>query len=219
MKLDDVRAEMRAMDDKAAAAWTVEGAARSALVKAGGAITRLRAALVATLVMNALLVAAFARFTAAHHGELRFAVPGAVLFAATGAQVVAGAKQIWRLGALDFAEKVTVLQRKAAELRRARIEAVRWTFFLAPLLWVPLLVVSFAALFDVDVYAALPAAWFVANVVFGLAFAVAASAAASWVEARFGDRPLVRRLARDLTGANLVAVEDLLRELGEPRGA
>jgi hypothetical protein len=116
-------------------------------------------------------------------------------------------------GSVDYTGPVAAIQRRLEALRALRIRTTQAIFLLSPLLWTPLLIVGLRALFGVDAYAVLGIPYLLANLTFGVTFALATL----WVCRRFADRldrsPFVQRLARDVAGANLTAALQKLEAL------
>jgi hypothetical protein len=171
------------------------GAARSAL-------ERLRSGLLVELVLGAAALIGLGSFLASHFGDVRFALPAAVLDLAALGTFGATVRQRALAAEVDEDGPVVVSQRRLEALRVLRIRTTQVVLLLAPLLWTPLLVVGLRA-FGVDAYQVLGTAYLAANLAFGVAFAVLVL----WASRRYGPRlrgsPLLQRLARDIAGASL----------------
>lgn len=215
MELDELKRLWQEQNDRLEASlrWnsrllneSVLGAARVSSRRAGRGI-------LIELLLGAVPVIWLGSFLADHIREPRFWIPAAALDVAAIAALAALVRQQVALGAIDWSGPVAEIQRRLAEVRIARTRAVRWTLWLSPLLWVPLLVVGARGLLGVDVYATLDTAWLVGNLVFGLAFL----GGAIWASRRFADlpqrHPFVRQLLRDLGGRSLAEAERVLESI------
>lgn len=139
------------------------------LGKTESSVRRLSWGLWVELALNALAVAIVGSFAADHLREPRFLIPALALDGYALALLVARIRELADLASVDYAEPVLAIEKRLEALRLRRIRATIWTLLFAPLMWVPLLVVSLQGLFGVDVYAAAAPSWFVANLLFGLA--------------------------------------------------
>lgn len=88
-----------------------------------------------------------------------------------------------------------------------------WTFLLAPLLWIPLLVVAMKGLLGLDAYVIFDTGWLVANALIG----IGVIPLMLWVSKRYGDRwhhwSWVQTLMDDIAGRNLKKASAFLEEL------
>jgi hypothetical protein len=183
--------------------------------KAETALKRLSRFLWIELLLNAGGTLMLGRFIFDHFAETRFLIPALALQLGLIVLIIAGARQLAALAGIDYNAPVVEIQRRLASLRAERIQTMKWTLLLAPLAWVPLLIVGMKSLVDVDVYATFNTALLVANVVFGL-LVIPIGVLAS---RRYGDRlarwPLAQRLLRDIGGQNFAAVRRFLDSLSE----
>lgn len=156
------------------------------------------------LVQDVVAVVATGWFSVAHLGEPRFFLPALVLFAGFAFHLFSGLRQRATLRAIDWGGPVAVIQERLAVLRVERVRAVRLLLLLAPLAFVPLLVVAAKALFGIDLWA-VPAAraWLYANLAFGAAFL----AAGLFLTRVLSSRPWASGLGRLLAGQTLVEAE------------
>ena len=214
MKLDDLREELRACEAKAEKNVVIRAAAlrEKGLKATGSAMRRLQAYLWLELGLNLLAAFLLGGFMASHL-ELRFLVPAVALDAFAIAHVIFGARQLVTLSRVTFDAPVVAVQRELETLRMGRIRMTKWTLLLAPLLWIPLLVVALESLGGVDVYAVFDRTWIIANVLFGVAFVPAILVASKRLVDRFAGSPLLERLLRDIAGRNLSAAQSFLDEL------
>ena len=140
---------------------------RANLGGARGALRTLVVELGAGIAANAIALVALGSFVAGTFGDVRFALPGILLFAAAWLSLVMCVRQIVSLQAIDFDEPVVAIQTALERLRIERILVNTWTIFGAPLLWVPLSIVGLRVA-GVNAYAFGPA-YLLANLAFGLA--------------------------------------------------
>jgi hypothetical protein len=98
-----------------------------------------------------------------------------------------------------------VLQQRLEQLKIRRITTTKWALMLAPLMWVPLLIVLLKGLAGIDAYSALGAVYLAVNALAG----IAVIPLALWMSKRFGPHvshsSFVRTLMDDLAGRSLLA--------------
>lgn len=161
------------------------------------------------------VVAALGSFLADHITSLQFAVPAAVLHLFEVATLIVLIRQIMLALAIDYSQPVAAIQRRLESLRVLHVRQIQWTLFASPLLWPPLLIVGLKAFLGVDAYRLLGISYLFYNLLFGIAFLVAAI----WVARKFSERmkhfPWVRRLMRALAGYELNAATAFLVEITE----
>jgi len=188
------------------------------LTRARSAVQRFVALLAVEAIVVALVILALGSFVAAHIGELRLAVSGAItgLYAiATFATLVA---QLVLARRVDYTQPVTMIQTALEHLRVVRSRAIQALVLAGTVIWLPLTIVLLDAAAGVDTSAVLEPAYVAANVAVG----VAVVALACWLSRRFADRPglapAVRRVMRELAGTNLAAASRALRSIAEFEG-
>jgi hypothetical protein len=213
MNIDRLCGELRACEAKADANLRLDASrleARSLRAAAGLAMRRLRWWLWVEVALNVLATIWLGDFLASHSREPRFLVAAIPLHAMAIAQLVFGVRQIDRLRRADFGGAVVALQRELETLRIGRIRMTKWTVLLAPLLWIPLLVVVLEGVFGLDAYAMFDRAWLVTNVVIGVAFIPAMHWTAKRLVHRFEGSPRFRSLLRAIAGYSLSSAEAFL---------
>jgi len=187
----------------------------SVLGKAETALSRLARWLRLELLLDLAIALWLGSFIADHVAAARFLVPAVGLQLCVLALLAACIRQLAAIGKVDYGAPIVAIQQRLESLRRERLRAVKLTLLVSPLLWIPLLIVTCEAMFQLDVYATFSTAWLVANLLAGLALIPAMS----WISKRYADRmersPLARRLMRDLAGRNLAAAAGFLRSLAE----
>ncbi len=176
----------------------------AALSRSKGRIGRLGVFVHLDLVQDAVAVAALGWFALVHLAEPRFLLPALFLLAGFALHLVSGLRQRAAFGRIDWGGPVAGIQERLAGLRVERVRAARSFLLLAPLAFVPLLVVAAKGLLGVDVWSSPAArAWLVANLVFGGAFL----ASGLLLTRALASRPWASRLGRLLAGQTLAEAE------------
>lgn len=179
----------------------------AALSRSKGRVGRLRILVHLDLVQDAVALAAFGWFAVVNLAEPRFLLPALFLLAGFALHLVSGLRQRAALARIDWGGPVAGIQERLAGLRVERVRAARSLLLLAPLAFVPLLVVAAKGLLGVDLWSVSAArAWLVANLVFGATFL---SAGLLLTRALAG-RPWASRLGRLLAGQTLADAERAL---------
>ncbi|HZV77779.1 MAG TPA: hypothetical protein VFF63_08495 [Candidatus Babeliales bacterium] len=182
---------------------------QSNLRTADTSLKRLSRGIAFELVVNVAGIVLLGAFIASHLHQPRFVVPAVALDLYGIALVIAAVRQLAELGAMDYDEPVVAIARRLEQLRLERVRTTFWTLLLAPLMWLPLLIVGMQALFGVDCYAAgLP--WLAANVIFGLAVIVAAIFISKRYGPRLGASTPMRAVADAFAGRSLKAALESL---------
>ncbi len=166
--------------------------------------------------MDALLVLMFGLFIGnrleAWDAELRFLLPAAALFALSIAAFASSVRQLIALHAIDATLPVIGALAAVEKLRLHRIVVTKAVFLLAPVLWIPLVIVAVRALGG-DLYNHMSTSFIVANIVICGAFVPVVLLAAKL----FGERVLkyrwVRELHDELGGSRFVVARDRLAEI------
>ncbi|MBK5256445.1 MAG: hypothetical protein JJE39_10465 [Vicinamibacteria bacterium] len=92
---------------------------------------------------------------------------------------------------------------------------MKWTLWLSPLLWTPLLIVGLEGILDLNVYEALPPSYLAANLGFGLAFLAMMRWLARRLEGRLKDSPRLETLMDYLAGRSLTQAKLTLKEIAD----
>ena len=178
---------------------------QSTLRKAEAATRRLSWFLLFELPLDALLLVGLGSFIAQHVTDVRFLIPALVLHLYVIVLASSSVRQVIALRGIDYSAPIVEIQKRLGTLQVERSRIMKWVFLSAPLIWIPLLVVSTKGFLGVDPYAIFSGTWLATNLVFG----VAVIALAVWISRRYADRmersPFVQRLMRDLAGTNLNA--------------
>lgn len=215
MNFETLQSQWSAQNEKLAASIQISRALfrESRLDKANSALQRLSRGIVAELFVNGIAAVLLILFIGNHLNELNFLAPAVVLFVAVLLQVAFGIYQWVTLRALDFSRPILRVQHALARLRVQRIQFTKWTFWIAPLLWVPLLIVSFKGVLGVNAYTTFDALWLIVNLFVG----IAVIPVMIWASKRYADRmdrsPLVQRMMDDIAGHDLNAATAFLNDV------
>ncbi|HEX7807555.1 MAG TPA: hypothetical protein VF608_02480, partial [Thermoanaerobaculia bacterium] len=114
------------------------------------------------------------------------------------------------LRSVDYSEPVVSLQKKIETVRVSRIATTKWVLWLAPLLWLPMLIVFLKAILGIDLYAIASPAWLISNFVFGVLFLVAMIWIARHVSVQ---SPFMQRLLDDIAGRNVTRARAALEDV------
>lgn len=182
---------------------------QSNLRKMETSLKRLARGITFELVVNALGVALIGTFISANLHEPRFLVPAVILDVYAIALVIAGARQLVALHAIDYDEPVVAIQTRLERLRLQRIRTTLGTLLFAPLMWVPLLIVCLRGFFGLDVYVA-GWTWLAANALFGAAVIPIAIFLARLFGPRLAASTPMRALADSIAGHSLKSAIDSL---------
>jgi hypothetical protein len=149
----------------------------------------------------------------AWQSELRFLIPGAVLFVGAVAVFATVIRQLVLLYAIDASGPVSEVQRQLDTLHALRLQVARAIILIAPAMWVPIFIVGLRALFDFDTYAWFPMYFLAINIVAGALFIPVVYG----LSRRYGQRllryPWISRLHEDLAGRSLAEARVRLAEL------
>lgn len=214
MNLDDFKDQWAAYDKKLDMSIQLNAKLlrESSLGKSRSALRWLYPAIGLDLLQDLALVILLGFFMANNFRSPGFLIPAILLDLFLILHLAFGVYQVVTLQALDFAGPILSSQKKLADLRQKRIRVTMWTLLLAPLLWVPLLVVGMKAL-GLDAYAILEPNWLIANGLFG----VAVIPLMLWLANRYGERwqrwSWVQGFMDDIAGRNLKKATAFLDEL------
>lgn len=167
------------------------------------------------LVVNGVAVLVLGDFIAGHLSEPEFWIPALALDAFVVAHIAFAVRQGLALQDLDYSAPVVTIQRKLAALRLLRVRIVKWTLYLSPVLWTPLLIVGLEGIVGLNVYEALPASYLAANLGFGLAFLGMMMWLARRLEGRLEDSPRLETLMDYLAGRSLAQARLTLKEIAD----
>lgn len=182
------------------------------LGKAETATRGLRRRLWMEIAFDALGLLLVGSFLADHLREIRFAVPALVLHLGLIASLGSCIRQLVLLGEADYAAPVVAIQKRFAAVRVLRVRVWTWTLLLAPLAWIPLLIVGLGLL-GVDAYLILTLPYLAANVLLGLVVILLGLVVSRRYASRMNGSPLIQRLSRDLAGQSLARAESFVSSL------
>jgi len=150
-----------------------------------------------------------------HLGELRFGVPGALLFLVWTGFLALSLRQLERASTLDYGAPVAAMQRQLESLRILRMRNTKWRLLLAPALWTPLVIVVLQAFFRTDAWEVPGTAWVLVNALFGAIL----SPALFWVCRKYADRLLrfrfVQSIVNNVSGRCLARARERLDAIAE----
>jgi hypothetical protein len=233
MDLEDLKARLAEQDAKLDQVLRLNATAvrELQLAKTKSSLRWLVRGVVFELVMASLAVVWLGNFIVGHLREPRFLLPAGLVDLCVIALLSAGIRQLVMIANLNYSLPVVTVQKALGKLRILRIRTTKWTMLLSFVLWFPVLVVLLEGFLGVDTWRILGAigdrngsfvAWVVANVLFGLAVALAMV----WVSNRYADRmdrsPAIQRLMDDLAGHSLTkalsSLDSIVRFETEPQG-
>ncbi len=214
MELDDVKALWSESNRRLEASMRLNVAVlqRVNLQAADTHLTRLARGIAFELIANVAAIALLGSFMAGVWHEPRFLLPAIALDLYAIALVIAGARQLAALRAVDFDEPVVAVQQRLDRLRLGRVRTTLGTLLFAPLMWVPLMIVAARGFFGVDLYAD-GGGWLAANALFGLAVIPIAVLAARRYGPRLARSTPMRALADAIAGYSLTRALNLLDAL------
>jgi|CXWL01.1.fsa_nt_gi serine/threonine-protein kinase len=212
MNLDELKEKWASYDQKLDQAIRLNEI-RFRLIDVRGSLSRVFWPAAAGLALDGIAMLILGDFIASHLSEPEFWIPALVLDAFVIAHIAWAVRQLLALRALDYSAPVVTIQRTLAALRLLRVQAVKWTLALSPLLWTALLVVGPEALVGLNVYEALPISYLAANLGFGLAFLATVMWVARHVEGRFNGSPWLETLMDHLAGRSLTNARLTLQQI------
>ena len=215
MNLEELRVEWMAQSQQLRQQLKVNHAMLRQVQAANcnAALGRLTRRIWIALALNGIAAVLLGCFACEQLGEARFLAPAVVLAVFVLALLASAISQLVAIAETDFNAAILKSQRRLERLRIHRILETKWTLLLAPLLWLPLLIVALKGLFGVDVYAVFSARWLLANALFG----VAAIPLLWWISrhlaGRFSSSGFVQRLMDDIAGRSLVETRAYVAQL------
>lgn len=212
MELDDLKARWQDLDRKLDATLHLNTrlVRNSMLGRTESALRNLTWITSASIAMTFLVLLAIGSFLADHILEVRFAAPALVLHISAIAMFAASIHELVTLRSVDYSAPVVSLQKKIETVRVSRIATTKWVFWLAPLLWLPMLIVFLKAILGIDLYAIASPAWLISNFVFGVLFLVAMIWIARHVPVQ---SPFMQRLLDDIAGRNVTRARAALEDV------
>ena len=187
----------------------------SILEKAGSSLRRLSRLIAIEIAINFVAVAWLGSFAADHYRGPELLIPAILLDIVAIVLLAVGVRQVIALRTIDYSEPVLALQKRVEILRIERIRVTKWILILAPLLWIPLLIVTLQAFLGLNAFDVLDMNWIGVNVVFGLVVIPVMIFLCERYADRLGHSPVMQRLMNDIAGRNLSAATAQLAELRE----
>ncbi len=154
------------------------------------------------------------RFAYEHREQMPFFLPGIGLYLLVLASFISLIRQIVLALTIDYSGPIAVMQKQLESLRVARIRLTQAVFLIAPLVWVPLLIVLLKNI-GVDAYKIISPAYLWANVGFGVAFMFLGLWLSKQFSARMDRSPFLQQLMRDIAGESLTRANGYLETLAE----
>jgi hypothetical protein len=176
-------------------------------------LDRLRLRILAAAAADVVVLLWIGSFVGDHLREPRFLAPGAFLHLCAVAGLTATVHQWLALRRVDLGEPVLGIQRRLQQLRVLRLKELRAVLALAPLLWLPMLIVALRGFLGVDAYSRFTIPWMIANLALGVVFLAAAVWASRRFERAATTSPGLQRLMTTLAGSSLGAAIDALGRL------
>ncbi|HEX7831291.1 MAG TPA: hypothetical protein VF787_16665 [Thermoanaerobaculia bacterium] len=212
MELDDLKARWQDLDRKLDATLHLNTrlVRNSMLGRTESALRNLTWITSASIAMTFFVLLAIGSFLADHILEVRFAAPALVLHISAIAMFAASIHELVTLRSVDYSAPVVSLQKKIETVRVSRIATTKWVLWLAPLLWLPMLIVFLKAILGIDLYAIASPAWLISNFVFGVLFLVAMIWIARHVPVQ---SPFMQRLLDDIAGRNVTRARAALEDV------
>lgn len=214
MNLDELKEMWKSHDQKLDQAIRLNET-RFRMLDVRGSLSRVFWLAAGGLVLDGVAMLILGSFIAGHRSTPEFWIPALLLDAFVIAHIAWVVRQLIVLQALDYSAPVVTIQRKLAALRLLRVEAVKWTLALSPLLWTALLVVGPRALVGLNVYEALPISYLAANLAFGLAFLALVMWLARHVEGRFKGSPRIETFMDHLAGRSVTEARRSLQQIAD----
>jgi hypothetical protein len=204
MEMHELQQAWQALDDRLGRQALELRALRRArgLDAARARLQRISLGQFAQLAIGLLLVVWAGGYWSERLGQPALLASGIALHLYGLALLVAAAMQLVRLLAIDYRAPVVQVQRRLLGLRRLRIHCERVLLLVGAAIWVPVLLIGFAAL-GIDLWASRPGV-VLANLAFGLVLALLAA----WAMRRFRTA-----FERDAVGGSLAAAEAELADL------
>ncbi len=145
---------------------------------------------------------------------LTLSVPALIFAASVLVPVVGSIRQLILLGQIDYAEPVTVIQRKLEEIKLNYLRSIRWPVLMLPLYMV-YIALGFNVLFGVDILARGDRTFLWVNLIVSLIFL----APAIWVFRNLSfsniGNPVIRVLVHGAGGKQMIAAMEFLKALRE----
>ena len=185
---------------------------RSSLAAAQTGLGRLSGKLRLEFAIDVLAVLVLGSFAAAHVREWAILLAAMALDAYAIAILAATVAQLVALGRIDYDEPVIAIAQAVERLRLLRARKTLWILALAPLMWVPLLLVGLRGFFGIDPVAVLGLRYIAANAAFG----AAVLAGAVWTARRYAGSAgpaWLRYFSETLSGAEVRAASQQLAAL------
>jgi hypothetical protein len=145
---------------------------------------------------------------------LTLSIPALIFAASILVPVIGNIRQLILLGQIDYADPVTVIQKKLEEIKLTYLRSIRWPVLMLPL-YLVYIVLGFNLLFGVDMLAQGDRTFLWVNLVVSLIFLVPAI----WVFRNLSfsniGNPVIRILIHGAGGKQMIAAVEFLNALRE----
>lgn len=155
-----------------------------------------------------------------HLDSIKFLIPAILINIYVVLQIVVSFYQVINIRQITYDSPVLDIQRKLGTLNFNRIRYLTTTRFSYPLLWVPVILVSSKAIFNLDLYLHLEQWWIWIQISIGIVFLIFGL----WLSQQYATQritsTILTRLMNsitksDITGKNLVYAINFLDDIGK----
>jgi hypothetical protein len=184
------------------------------LDKTRSALSRFKAMRVFEMLTGIAVLIALGFYISHRLAVLTLSIPALIFAASVLVPVIGSIRQLVLLGRIDYAEPVTVIQRKLEKIKLNYLWSIRWPVLMLPLYMV-YIVLGFNVLFGVDILAHGDRTFVWANLIVSLLFL----APAIWVFRNLSfsniGNPVIRVLVHGAGGKQMIAAMEFLKALRE----
>jgi hypothetical protein len=184
------------------------------LDKTQSALSRFKAMRVFEIVTGIAVLIPLGFYISHRVAVLTLSIPALIFAASVLIPVIGSIRQLVLLGQIDYAEPVTVIQRKLEEIKLNYLRSIRWPVLMLPLYMV-YIVLGFNVLFGVNILAHGDGTFFWVNLIVSLIFL----APAIWVFRNLSfsniGNPVIRVLVHGAGGKQMIAAMEFLNALRE----
>ncbi len=165
--------------------------------------------------INLAAVTWLSSFMSAYRNDLKFMLPALSLHLGFIVATSIDVRHLVAILSADFSAPVVQIQAQLGEVRKQRIRSTKWALLLAPVIWVPMLIVGMEGFLGIDVYRSFGPTYLVSNLLVGVMLSVGLWWVARGVAARLSKQGRLQEWLRDIGGYNLRVAEDYLAEINE----
>lgn len=184
------------------------------LDKTRSALGRFKAVRVFEMLMGIAVLIPLGFYISHRLAVLTLSIPALIFAASILVPVIGNLRQLILLGQIDYADPVTVIQKKLEEIKLNYLRSIRWPVLMLPL-YLVYIVLGFNLLFGVDILAQGDRTFLWVNLVVSLIF----FAPAIWVFRNLSfsniGNPVIRILVHGAGGKQMIAALEFLNALRE----